>query len=133
MKVSIITATYNSAATVQHTIDSVMDQTYHSIEHIIVDGNSSDDTMDLVRNAGLKSQSKNTVSVSIFQGKDDGIYDALNKGISYATGEIIGILHSDDFYPGDDIIQKWRILLPIPGRMWCMGIYGMFMQMILVR
>jgi glycosyltransferase len=97
MKVSIITATYNSAATVADTIRSVQQQTYGNIEHIIVDGASKDTTLDIVRkmHAGI-----------IVSEKDKGIYDAMNKGIGMATGDIIGILNSDDYYADKHRIEK---------------------------
>lgn len=98
MKISIITATYNSEKTITHTLKSVAAQTYPHIEHIIIDGGSSDKTMELVR-------SFSSVSKSISE-PDKGIYDAMNKGIRLATGSIIGILNSDDFYASDDIIEK---------------------------
>ena len=88
-KVSIITVTYNSAGTIADTLQSVEDQDYPHIEHIIVDGLSSDDTMEIV-------SSFSHVSSAISE-KDSGMYDALNKGMKAATGEYIGILNSDDY------------------------------------
>jgi len=98
MKISIITATYNSAATVAHTLQSVQQQSYPHVEHIIVDGNSSDNTMQIV-------QSFSHIQKKMSE-KDKGIYDAMNKGIALAEGEIIGILNSDDFYPDMHVLQK---------------------------
>lgn len=98
MKISIITATYNSAATVGDTLQSIAGQTYPDIEHIIIDGLSKDNTLEIV---------KQFVHPAIISSeKDKGIYDAMNKGIRKATGEVIGILNSDDFYNGDTIIGK---------------------------
>lgn len=98
MKVSIITCTYNSAATVADTIRSVNRQTYDNIEHIIVDGLSKDDTVAVVKaNAGNRQR--------IIEGKDKGIYDAFNKGILAATGDIVGVLNSDDFFTDDYVIE----------------------------
>jgi glycosyltransferase involved in cell wall biosynthesis len=91
MKVSLITVTFNSAKTLQDTIDSVASQKYSDIEYIIVDGNSKDDTIQLI-NKNLKIISK------WISEPDKGIYDAMNKGIEMATGDIIGIINSDDFY-----------------------------------
>lgn len=94
MKVSIITATYNSASTIKDTVQSLELQTYPDIEYIIIDGNSNDDTLEIIR--------ENSTRVSIMISEPDkGIYDALNKGIENATGDIIGFLHSDDLlaYP----------------------------------
>ncbi len=89
MKVSIITVTYNSAKTLERTLKSVQDQTYRDIEHIIVDGASTDATMDIVR-------ANESHIAKIVSEPDEGIYDAINKGIKMATGDIIGILNSDD-------------------------------------
>jgi len=91
MKVSIITATYNSSKTIEHCLRSIHSQTYPHIEHIIIDGGSTDGTVDIIRNY------KDKIACWISE-KDKGIYDAINKGVRRATGEIIGILHSDDFY-----------------------------------
>ncbi len=99
MKVSVITATYNSAATLKETIDSVMAQDYTNLEYIVVDGNSSDGTQELVRSYGS--------AVHQFVSEPDrGIYDALNKGIAMAGGDIIALLHSDDVFDHPGIISK---------------------------
>lgn len=98
MKISIITVTYNSAETIEQTIRSVLDQTYTNIEYLIIDGGSSDQTTDII----TKYKSKLGYFISE---KDKGIYDALNKGIAAATGDIIGILHSDDFYTSNTVIE----------------------------
>lgn len=99
MKISIITATYNSAATVQDTIESVLSQTYNNIEYIIIDGNSKDNTLDIVKEYGERI-------TKVVSEPDKGIYDAMNKGISMATGDVVGILNSDDFYTSNDIVSK---------------------------
>jgi glycosyltransferase involved in cell wall biosynthesis len=91
MKISIITITYNSEKTLDDTIKSVLSQTYDDIEYIIVDGNSKDSTLDIVKSYGDK------ISKHISE-KDNGIYDAMNKGLALATGDIVGILNSDDVY-----------------------------------
>jgi len=96
LRVSIITVTYNSASTIRDTLKSVSHQTYSNIEHIIVDGGSSDHTLDIV---GSFSHISKCISE-----KDEGIYDAMNKGLSMATGDIIGILNSDDMYAHADVI-----------------------------
>lgn len=98
-KISLITACFNSASTVIDTLKSVSNQTYNNIEHIVIDGGSTDSTMELVSQYGKR------VAKSISE-KDNGLYDAYNKGLSLATGEIIGFINSDDFYFSDDIIQK---------------------------
>lgn len=94
MKVTIITATYNSSQTIADTVCSLEKQTYLDIEYIIVDGASKDDTLQVIE------QNCSRVSKVISE-PDRGIYDALNKGIQAATGDIIGFLHSDDLlaYP----------------------------------
>src|SRR5690554_8041346 len=96
MKISIITATYNSAATIRDCIQSVNSQTYNNIEHIIIDGASKDNTLEIINSL------PNRVA-SIVSEPDKGIYDAMNKGIKAATGDIIGILNSDDFFTSDKI------------------------------
>lgn len=98
MKISIITATYNSGATIRDTLESVNSQTHKNIEHIIVDGASSDDTLEQVVKYG-KRVSK------IISEPDKGIYDAMNKGIKAASGDVIGILNSDDFFSSDDVVE----------------------------
>ena len=97
MKVSIITATYNSAATITDTLRSVASQNYDDIEHVIVDGLSKDNTLTIVNAFAHISKVKSE--------NDSGIYDAMNKGISICSGEIIGILNSDDFYVSDTVIS----------------------------
>jgi glycosyltransferase involved in cell wall biosynthesis len=98
MKVSIITASYNSAENIAFALKSVANQQYNDIEHIIIDGNSSDDTIRIVSDFSH-------VRVLVSE-PDKGIYDAMNKGISMATGDIVGILNSDDYYVSDDVIDK---------------------------
>lgn len=99
MKVSIITVTYNSAATLKDTIESVASQDYPNIEYIIVDGNSKDATQDIIRSQN------GTVSKWISE-PDQGLYDAMNKGIRMATGDVVGIINSDDFYHRSDSISQ---------------------------
>jgi len=99
MKVSIITATYNSSSTVLDCIQSVNNQTYTDIEHIIIDGLSTDNTLERINSIPNKVQK--TISEP-----DKGIYDAMNKGIEIAQGDIIGILNSDDFLASNDSIAK---------------------------
>jgi len=98
MRISIITACYNSALTVKDCIHSVSLQTWQDIEQIIVDGDSSDNTVELIRS--LPSR----VSVIISE-PDEGLYDAMNKGISLATGDVIGILNSDDLYIDNQVLH----------------------------
>lgn len=101
MKISIITATYNSAKTLDICMDSVLNQNYATIEYIIVDGSSTDGTRDLVE--AKIGQHPHIVFISE---PDKGIYDALNKGISIATGDVIGFVHSDDFLADLTIISQ---------------------------
>jgi len=98
MKISIITVTYNSAKTISDTLQSISSQDYADIEHIIVDGNSQDETLQLVREFTHVSK--------VISEKDDGIYHAMNKGITLATGDVIGILNSDDVYAQSDVLSK---------------------------
>ena len=99
MKVSIITVCYNSEKTIEDTIRSVASQTYRDIEYIVVDGGSTDRTNEIVK------KHSNVVSVHISE-KDNGLYDAMNKGIKLATGDVIGILNSDDVLASETIIEK---------------------------
>lgn len=93
MKVSIITATNNSEKTIEDCIKSLIGQVYMNIEFIIIDNNSTDSTLRIIERYKLKNKSIKLISES-----DNGLYDALNKGVSYASGDIIGFLHSDDLY-----------------------------------
>lgn len=99
MKTSIITVSFNSATTIEATLLSVARQTDATIEHIIIDGGSTDGTLDIIKScrSGLSQ---------VITGQDDGIYDAMNKGIALATGDIIGILNADDFYAENDVISR---------------------------
>ena len=110
MKITIITVCYNSAATLEKTILSVANQSYSNIEYIIVDGNSNDGTVDCIK----KHEDKITNWISE---PDKGLYDAMNKGIAMATGDIIGILNSDDTFYSDKILSEiiWATLLQLEG------------------
>ena len=101
MKISIVTATYNSASTVRDTIESIVRQTHQDWELIIEDGVSKDDTLAIVREFEPQCKGK----MFIFSEKDKGLYDAMNRGISHATGDVIGILNSDDFYYDDHVLE----------------------------
>ncbi|HVW61765.1 MAG TPA: glycosyltransferase family 2 protein, partial [Puia sp.] len=109
MKISIITATYNSAATVEDTLACVSGQRYTDIEHIIVDGRSSDRTLEIV--AQFPHVAK------IISEKDKGIYDAMNKGIGMATGDVVGILNSDDMYTDPQVLSHVAEAFLDPGVM----------------
>jgi len=99
LKVSIITVSFNSAKTIASTIDSVLSQDYPNIEYIVVDGGSSDGTVGIIE----KNQSRISKWISE---KDRGMYDAMNKGIAMATGDVIGILNSDDVYMNTHVISE---------------------------
>lgn len=102
MKISVITATFNSGKTVRDTIESVLYQTHKDIEYIIVDGKSSDNTMEIVRSYELQFGGR----MRYISERDKGIYDAMNKGIAMATGDVVGILNSDDFYTANDVLEQ---------------------------
>jgi glycosyltransferase involved in cell wall biosynthesis len=98
LKVSIITISYNSVETIEDTIKSVIAQSYPNIEYILIDGASSDGTQTII--------SKYERAIAVYTSeKDEGIYDAMNKGVAAATGDIIGILNSDDIYADTKVIQ----------------------------
>lgn len=101
MKISIITATWNSEKTLEDTLRSVLSQSYPNYEHIIIDGGSKDGTIDLVKRYEPSYKGRLIWSSE----PDNGIYDAMNKGLQKATGDIIGILNSDDFYFGPDSLM----------------------------
>jgi glycosyltransferase involved in cell wall biosynthesis len=98
MKVSIITVTYNSEKYLKTCIDSVLNQTYKNIEYIIIDGFSKDDTIKIINSYGSQIQ-------KFISEPDLGLYDAINKGITISTGDIIGLLHSDDFLISNEIVD----------------------------
>lgn len=99
MKVSIITACFNSVRTIAGALESVANQSYPQIEHIVVDGGSGDGTLDVVRAHGARI-------AKVLHGPDRGIYDALNKGVAATSGDVIGFLHSDDVYAGPGVIEE---------------------------
>ena len=102
MKCSIITATYNSSNTILDAVRSVQTQTYADVEHVIIDGASKDNTVQLIRSAYADSSN----SPVIVSEPDKGIYDALNKGIEKSTGEVIAFLHADDLYSDSRVVEK---------------------------
>lgn len=99
MRVSIITVVYNGESTINDTIQSILGQTYKDIEYIVIDGGSNDRTLEILE------KYKDQISVIVSE-KDKGIYDAMNKGVNLASGEIIGILNSDDVYYDCNVIQS---------------------------
>ncbi|HEX3080898.1 MAG TPA: glycosyltransferase family 2 protein [Puia sp.] len=98
IRVSIITATFNSASTIADTMQSVGEQDYPLIDHIIVDGASKDNTLEIIKEFAHH--------ITVISEKDEGIYDAMNKGIRAAKGDIIGILNSDDVYTDPYVISS---------------------------
>lgn len=101
MKISIITATYNSGKTISDTIESVLRQTYSDYEYIIKDGGSRDDTLKICREYEPRFEGR----MKIISTPDYGIYDAMNRGIEVAIGDVVGLLNSDDFYTSNDVLQ----------------------------
>lgn len=102
MKISLITICFNSALTIEDTFKSVLGQTYFDIEYIVVDGLSKDNTVEIIQKyEGLFQGRLKWISE-----KDKGLYDAMNKGIQMASGEVIGILNSDDFFYDGDVVKK---------------------------
>ncbi|GAB3994850.1 glycosyltransferase family 2 protein [Spirosoma daeguense] len=99
MKVSLITVVYNGASHIRDCIESILNQTYSDIEYIIVDGKSTDGTVDIVKSYGSKI-------ARFISEKDKGLYDAMNKGIRMATGDVIGLLNADDFYRHNRVIEN---------------------------
>lgn len=91
MRISVVTVCYNAAATIADTLDSVAAQTHPNIEHIVVDGASKDETMNVIHQHGGRV-------AKIISEPDKGIYDAMNKGLKHATGDVVGFLNADDFY-----------------------------------
>jgi len=98
-KISIITVSYNNRNTIQDTVESVKHQDYNNVEHIIIDGASVDGTLDIL-------ESLKYPRLKIFSEKDQGIYDAMNKGIFKAKGDIIAFLNADDWYASQDVLSK---------------------------
>ena len=99
MKISIITASYNSAATIADTLRSVAGQTYRNFEHIVIDGSSADETLQVVKRVGGPD-------VRVVSEPDKGIYDAMNKGLALATGDVVGLLNSDDYYADASVLAR---------------------------
>lgn len=99
--VSVITPCYNSGKTIEKTLECIENQTYHNIEYIIVDGGSTDETLEIIE----KHRQRLPERFRLISEKDSGIYDAMNKGIGLATGQLIGIVNSDDWYEKDTVEQ----------------------------
>lgn len=101
MKISIITATWNRGDTIRDTIESILSQTHQDWEHIIVDGASTDNTLEIIK----EYENRYAGRLKLISERDNGIYDAMNKGIRMATGDVVGILNSDDFYFNDQVLH----------------------------
>ena len=99
MLMSVITVAYNSASTIGDTLDSVSSQNYPKVQHVVIDGCSTDGTLNIIETKGKHV-------ATLISERDKGIYDAMNKGLSLATGEVIGFLNSDDFYPRADVFSR---------------------------
>lgn len=99
MQISIVTVVFNRAGTIADALRSVETQSYRSVEHIIQDGGSGDGTLDIIRQF-------DAASTKLVSEPDAGIYDAINKGISRASGDIIGLMHSDDFFADDKVLER---------------------------
>jgi len=121
MKVSIITTVFNNKKTVEDAIKSVLSQSYPNIEYIVIDGGSTDGTVDII------NQYKDKIAKFISEG-DRGVYDGMNKGIDMATGDIIGILNSDDVYASDKVIEKVVIEMTEKMLMFAGGIWFMWIK-----
>ena len=109
--ISIVTVSYNSEKTISRTIESVLNQTYGNIEYIIIDGASSDRTVEIAESYRKALEEKGYI-YWVYSEKDKGIYDAMNKGVLKATGEIVGIINSDDWYEVDaveNVVEKYKI------------------------
>lgn len=103
--VSLITVSFNSDKTIRDTIESILKQTYNRIEYVVVDGLSKDNTVSIVKEYEQCFNERGFI-LKVISEKDKGLYDAMNKGVMMASGEIVGILNSDDFYTDEFVIQK---------------------------
>ena len=113
MKISVVTAVYNRAPTIAQALSSVAQQTYPDIEHVIQDGGSRDGTLAIIE--------EHMATVRLESAPDAGIYDAINKGIARSTGEVIGLMHSDDFFAHDRVLENIARVLEDPN---IDGVYG---------
>jgi glycosyltransferase involved in cell wall biosynthesis len=114
MKISVITVCFNSAETIADTLKSIVIQTHGEIEQIVIDGGSSDSTLTLVRAQALPG-------AIVISEPDNGIYDAMNKGIALATGDVIGFINADDFYPSPDVLALVASAFESSGADCCYG------------
>lgn len=114
MKISVITVCFNSAETIADTLKSIVIQTHGEIEQIVIDGGSSDSTLTLVRAQALPG-------AIVISEPDNGIYDAMNKGIALATGDVIGFINADDFYPTPEVLALVASAFESSGADCCYG------------
>ncbi len=114
LKISVVTAVFNRADTIAQAISSVADQSHPSVEHIIQDGGSTDGTLDTIRQISGPS-------VSLQSAPDHGIYDGINKGLARTTGDIVGLMHSDDMFASSEILSKVSDVMSDPA---IDGVYG---------
>jgi len=106
MKISLITACYNSAATIKTAMESVLSQKGVDVEYIVVDGGSTDGTVDIIKEYSTCSTRSTRLTFKWLSERDQGMYDAINKGIKMATGDVVGILNADDVLASDDTLEK---------------------------
>ena len=119
-KISVITVVRNGAATIEDTIRSVASQDYPRIEHVVIDGASTDGTLDIVRRQRDK--------IAAFQSEPDrGMYDAMNKGLALATGEIVGFLNADDIYADSSVLRE------IADTLWASEVDACYGDLVYVR
>ena len=116
MKISIITPTFNSASTLSDTIESIIKQTHKNVEYIIIDGQSTDGTKNVV------DSFRNQLEIKFISEPDDGIYDAMNKGIALASGDIVHILNADDFYADENVLSS--VIDTFKRNAQCDAVYG---------
>lgn len=114
MKISVVTAVYNRADTIGHAIASVQRQTHAEIEHVIQDGGSTDGTLERIKELA-------DARTRLCSERDGGIYDAINRGIARATGDVIGLMHSDDFFAHDRVLEEVAAAFADPA---VEGVYG---------
>ncbi len=112
--ISVITATYNSERTLIDTIRSLQIQTFQSFESVFIDGNSKDSTLDIINRSELEQK-------QVYSEPDEGIYQAMNKGIAHAKGDVIGFLNSDDFYADENVLKDVAFLFKDPEVDACYG------------
>lgn len=110
---SIITVTYNSSKTLERTFESLLNQNFKSFEYILIDGNSQDNTLDIIKTYQVKFENEGIAFKWISEG-DDGIYDAMNKGITMSRGKMIGIINSDDYYESTALKEVYKHYLLEP-------------------